>query len=69
MLTFFSLQVLYNFSTQAEGDLAVAAGEVVLIVSCPSRDWVEVENSSGERGNVPGNHLDPRPDFDGKVYT
>ena len=59
--------MLYNFSAQADGDLVVADGEVVMIVSCTSRDWVKVENSNGERGNVPGNHLDPRPEFDGKV--
>ncbi len=60
-------RVLYNFSEQVEGDVSVAEGEVVLIRERQNEDWVTVETCQGERGSMPGNHLDPRPEFDGKA--
>ena len=60
-------RVLYNFSAQMNGDITVAEGEVVLIVeSRNDGDWMLVENSQGERGVMPGNHLDSRAEFEGK---
>ena len=61
-------RVLYNFSAQMEGDMTVAEGEVVLVVERKSEgDWVLVENSLGERGVMPGNHLDSKTEFEGKL--
>ena len=62
-------RVLYNFSAQMEGDMTVAEGEVVLVVEKKSAegDWIVVENSQGERGVMPGNHLDSRTEFEGKL--
>lgn len=60
-------RVLYNFSSQMEGDITVAEEEVVLIVERKiDGDWVLVENSQGDRGVMPGNHLDTKAEFDGK---
>lgn len=60
-------RVLYNFHAQIDGDITVAEGEVVRIKEKHSSDWVEVENSAGEVGVMPGNHLDPTPEFDGRA--
>ena len=50
-----------------EGDLSVVEGEVVRIKAQHDQDWVVVENSMGDSGLCPGNHLDPNPEFDGSV--
>ncbi len=60
-------KVLYNFRAQMDGDVTVADGEVVLIRAKKNADWVEVETCQGERGIMPGNHLEPSPEFDGKA--
>eukprot|EP00094_Tigriopus_californicus_P005635 TCALIF_05432-PA protein Name:"Similar to DNMBP Dynamin-binding protein (Homo sapiens)" AED:0.05 eAED:0.05 QI:0/0.53/0.43/1/0.8/0.87/16/1294/2068 len=60
-------RVLYNFHAQIDGDITVAEGEVVRIKEKQSSDWVEVENSAGEVGVMPGNHLDPASEFDGRA--
>ena len=60
-------KVLYNFHAQMDGDITVAEGEVVLIVEKTNDDWVKVENSQGETGSMPGNHLSPTPEFEGKA--
>ena len=50
-----------------EGDLSVVEGEVMRIKALHDQDWVLVENSMGDSGLCPGNHLDPNPEFDGSV--
>ena len=50
-----------------EGDLSVVEGEVVRIKAQHDQDWAVVENSMGDAGLCPGNHLDPSPEFDGSV--
>eukprot|EP00095_Tigriopus_kingsejongensis_P009498 maker-scaffold1595_size34508-snap-gene-0.8 protein:Tk09498 transcript:maker-scaffold1595_size34508-snap-gene-0.8-mRNA-1 annotation:"dynamin-binding protein" len=60
-------RVLYNFHAQMDGDITVAEDEVVRIKEKQSKDWVVVENSAGEVGVMPGNHLDPNPEFDGRA--
>ncbi len=60
-------KVLYNFHAQMDGDITVAEGEVVRVTETQSEDWVKVENSQGEVGVMPGNHLDNRDEFDGKA--
>ena len=49
-----------------EGDLSVGEGEVVRVCEKQNEDWYVVENSSGEAGLFPGNHLDPSAEFSGK---
>ena len=60
-------KVLYNFHAQMDGDITVAEGEVIRIKEQQNVDWVVVENSQGESGVMPGNHLDPETEFDGKA--
>ena len=48
-----------------EGDLSVTEGEVIRVVEKQNEDWYVVENSTGEPGLFPGNHLDPNPEFSG----
>lgn len=60
-------KVLYNFHAQMDGDITVAEGEVVRVTETQSEDWVKVENSQGEVGVMPGNHLDNTDEFDGKA--
>lgn len=60
-------KVLYNFHAQMDGDITVAEGEVVRIQEKQNEDWVVVENSAGDTGVMPGNHLDPNPEFDGRM--
>ena len=48
-----------------EGDLSVTKGEVIRVVEQQNEDWYVVENSTGEPGLFPGNHLDPNPEFSG----
>ena len=60
-------KVLYTFHGQMEGDLSVAEGEVVRVCEKQNEDWYAVENSSGEAGLFPGNHLDPNAEFSGKA--
>ena len=50
-----------------EGDLSVTESEVVRVVEKQNEDWYVVENSSGEAGLFPGNHLDPNTEFSGKA--
>ena len=50
-----------------EGDLSVAEAEVVRVIEKQNEDWYVVENSSGEAGLFPGNHLDPNTEFSGKA--
>ncbi len=60
-------KVLYTFQGQMEGDLSVSEGEVVRICEMQNEDWYVVENSFGDMGLCPGNHLDPSAEFSGKV--
>lgn len=60
-------KVLYTFKGQMEGDLSVVEGEVVRICEKQNEDWYVVENSSGEAGLFPGNHIHPDPEFSGKA--
>ena len=63
--------MLYNFSAQMEGDMTAAEGEVVLVVEKKSveGDWIVVENSLGERGVMPGNHLDSKTEFEVQLFV
>ena len=58
-------KVLYTFQGQIDGDLTIVEGEVVRVKEQKNQDWVVVENSLGESGLCPGNHLDPEKEFDG----
>ena len=60
-------KVLYTFQGQMEGDLSVVEGEVVRICEKHNEDWYVVENSSGEAGLFPGNHIHPDAEFSGKA--
>ena len=60
-------KVLYTFKGQMEGDLSVVEGEVVRICEKQNEDWYVVENSAGEAGLFPGNHIHPDPEFSGKA--
>ena len=60
-------KVLYTFQAQIEGDLSVVEGEVIRIKEQRDQDWVVVENSMGESGLCPGNHLDPLAEFGGNA--
>jgi hypothetical protein len=50
-----------------EGDISVFEGEVVRICEPQNEDWYVVENSLGEAGLCPGNHLEPTLEFSGKA--
>lgn len=60
-------KVLYTFQGVMEGDLSVVEGEVVRICEKQNEDWYVVENSSGEAGLFPGNHIHPDTEFSGKA--
>ena len=64
---FIKKNVIFFSQGQMEGDLSVAEAEVVRVIEKQNEDWYVVENSSGEAGLFPGNHLDPNTEFSGKA--
>ena len=52
-------KVICAFQGQMEGDLSVNEGQIIRILEILNEDWYIVENSSGEAGLFPGNHMDP----------
>ena len=62
-------KVLYTFQAQMEGDLNIVEGEVIRVLEKGNENvhWLNVENSYGESGLCPSNHLDSTEEFDGKV--
>ena len=61
--------VSFTFQAQMDGDLNIVEGEVIRVLEEGNENvhWLNVENSFGERGLCPANHLDPTEEFDGKV--
>ena len=51
-------RVAFSFSAETETDLSLCAGDLVRIISQNDQHWCFVENSSGEVGQCPVNHLD-----------
>ena len=62
-------KVRYTFQAQMEGDLNIVEGEVIRVLEKGNENvhWLNVENSYGESGLCPSNHLDSTEEFDGKV--
>lgn len=62
-------KVLFTFQAQMEGDLNVVEGEVIRVMEDGNENahWVMVENSYGESGLCPSNHLDITNEFDGRA--
>ena len=62
-------KVLFTFQAQMEEDLNVVEGEVIRVMEEGNENahWVMVENSYGESGLCPSNHLDITNEFDGRA--
>ena len=62
-------KVLYTFQAQMDGDLNIVEGEVIRVLESGNENvhWLNVENTFGECGLCPANHLDPTEEYDGKV--
>ncbi|XP_056903466.1 nephrocystin-1 [Takifugu flavidus] len=48
---------IYDFKAQQEGDLSVKKGDVLRIIKMSADDWWLAQDSKGNRGVVPKNHL------------
>jgi hypothetical protein len=62
-------KVSFTFQAQMDGDLNIVEEEVIRVLEKGNENvhWLNVENSYGERGLCPANHLDSTEEFDGKV--
>jgi hypothetical protein len=50
--------VIYEWAAQEDTELTVAVGERLKVLSHDPSAWSEVENTSGQRGMIPGNYIE-----------